>query len=207
MSVFVTKGLKTPSSLWTPNESTQSTTYKAEVVLVRSFTALVKHHDQNQPGQDSGRGVFCLSVLLFCFAFWFFGFFWLSTFRSHSITEGGQGRKSRWTPARKRERKPWGTLLTGSVPTVCSARFLILSKTTNKAGSCTTPSELGPPTLIIDPVSDLQPCLQASLIERLSQICLGLWLVDKSQWTCGMVIWNSSMYSPKGLMISVRFPG
>lgn len=73
--------------------------------------------------------------------------------------------------------------------------------------SYTTPSELGPPTLIIDPVNGLQPCLWASLIERLSQICLGLCLVDKSQSTCGTVIWNSSMYSPKELMLNVRFPG
>lgn len=74
MTAFVAKKLKTLFPLGAHNESTHSTTYKAEVVLVRSFTALVKHYDQNQLGQESGRGCFvCLFVLLFVlFYFWFF---------------------------------------------------------------------------------------------------------------------------------------
>lgn len=166
--------------------------------------ALVKHHDQNQPGQDSGRE--CFVCLFGCFVLLFR--FFLAFNLQVTLHHWGRSGQEIEVGTCKEE----GTEAMRHAPYWLGPHGLLseLSYTIqdHKQGWELHHSQWARPSHINHWSSKWPPAfLQASLIERLSQICLGLCLVDKNQWTCGTVVWNSSMYSPKRLMVSVRFPG
>ena len=94
--------------------------------LIRVSTASVKHYDQNQVGEERVYLAY-MSTLLF-------------------ITRGRQDRNSNRARTWRQGlmQRPWRVLLTGLLPLVCSACFLIEPKTTSPEMA---PPTMGPPTL------------------------------------------------------------